>query len=78
MHGLRKILLILYLIFSVSLTSSIAQTDEKVAQPETENKTTETTSGSETDSAGIPDISESFRPSEEISEDLPVSFPVDI
>ena len=78
---IRKYLTILLIIISILFINAMAQ--DKPPE-ENESKTDETITQeqeSETSTApqdNSPETPDSFKPSEEISEDLSVSFPVDI
>jgi len=78
---IRKYLTILLIIMSILLVNAVAQDkspeedESKTDETITQEQESETSTAAQDDS---PETPASFKPSEEISEDLSVSFPVDI
>lgn len=78
MKKLMTLFTVLFLVLAGPVPGVMAQSGEKQEQAEQQPDQTVQTNEGEAESQPAADISDTFTPSEEISEDLSVSFPVDI
>jgi uncharacterized protein YxeA len=77
MKKLMSILMVLLLVLASSTTIVMAQSGEGEETQQQQDRTEQVDTG-EKERQPAADVSDTFTPSEEISEDLSVSFPVDI
>ena len=72
----RNIVMALLLLMTLSSVSLVITAEESETKQETDSEVTQTENKNEQPRRSSPNIT--FTPTEEISEDLPVSFPADI
>ena len=73
-----RMLLLLLLITGPGFYPALAQSESEPNEPEVSTEEQESSPDSDQQTGSEGPVSENFRPSEDISEDLSVSFPVDI
>jgi hypothetical protein len=78
MRYLSKLIFLILVISIMTMQGSFSQTEENTEPEETVKPESEDKNNKETSPETKSEISKTFIPSEDISEDLSVAFPVDI